>query len=152
MSTPPEDWQPKTMPAMLIMHAARYFGRLADQRLRDLGISTGQLPVLVALKNGARLSQKDLTRLAGVEQPSMAQLLARMERDGLIERQPDPTDRRSSLVSLSDKALEQIGPAKTILAQGNREAIAGLSDSEVETLVTLLLRVLSNVREKAAPE
>ncbi len=145
MRKPPEIWQPKTMPAMLIMKAARHLVRLVDQRCRDLGISTSQFPVLLALKDGARLSQKELTRLAGVEQPSMAQLLARMERDGLIRRDPDPADRRSSLISLTEAALERIGPARAVLLQGNQEAIAGLSPAEVETLLALLHRVLGNV-------
>ena len=60
-----QNWQPGTMPAMLIATAARLLGRIADTRLRELGISTTHFPVLVALKDGARLSQKELTRLAG---------------------------------------------------------------------------------------
>src|ERR1700687_4031805 len=76
MSGARENWQPWAMPALLIATAARLLARLHDARFRDIGISVGQLPVLVALKDGASLSQKQLTRLAGVEQPSMAQLLA----------------------------------------------------------------------------
>jgi len=145
MTNAPEDWRPKSTPAMLIMITARHLARLADTRFRGSGISTSQFPVLFALKNGARLSQKELTRLAGVEQPSMAQLLARMERDGLIQREPYPADGRSSLISLSDSALERIGPARAILARGNEDATAGMSEDEVETLVALLQRVLTNV-------
>jgi MarR family transcriptional regulator, transcriptional regulator for hemolysin len=145
MSRSEKNWRPRGMPTLLIATAARMLARIADTRLRDLGISTSQFPVLVALKDGARLSQKELTRLAGVEQPSMAQLLARMERDGLIRRDPDPTDGRSSLISLSKKALGMMAPARAILVQGNREALEGFDDAEVEVLVTLLLRVMANV-------
>lgn len=146
MSETSEPWQPRAMPALLISTAARFLSRIADTRFRELGISVSQLPVLVALKDGARLSQKELTRLAGVEQPSMAQLLARMERDGLIRRDPDPTDGRSSLISLSDHAIDRIEPARAILAKGNTEALAGFTESEVETLTALLHRVIENAR------
>ena len=141
-----EPWQPRAMPAMLIATAARFRSRSADTRFRELGISVSQLPVLAALKDGARLSQKELTRLAGVEQPSMAQLLARMERDGLIRRDPDPADGRSSLISLSEHAIDRIEPARAVLARGNSEALTGFSESEVETLTALLHRVIENAR------
>lgn len=140
-----QPWQPWTMPALLIATAARLLARLTDARFRDIGISMSQLPVLVALKNGTSLSQKELTRLAGVEQPSMAQLLARMERDGVIRRKPDPADGRSSLISLTPRTLKLIDPARAIMVQGNRDALAGFSDSEVSQLVALLQRVIANV-------
>jgi MarR family transcriptional regulator for hemolysin len=142
-----KNWQPEAMPAMLIATAARILMRVADTRLRDLGLSISQFPVLVALKDGARLSQKELTRLAGVEQPSMAQLLARMERDGLIRRDADPVDGRSSLISLTESAMEKIAPARAILSQGNQEALTGFGAGDVDKLVVLLRRVIENVSD-----
>jgi MarR family transcriptional regulator for hemolysin len=145
MEKPSEIWQPETMPAMLIGRAAHMLARIADARLRDLGLAIAQIPVFVALKDGSRLSQKELARLAGVEQPSMAQLLARMERDGLIRREADPTDKRSSLISLTDRALDKLAPGRAVLSQGNREALAGFDDGDVEKLIELLGRVIGNL-------
>jgi hypothetical protein len=44
------------------------------------------LPVLVALQDGRASTQRDLACFAKIEQPPRAQMLARMERDGLIQR------------------------------------------------------------------
>lgn len=96
------------------------------------------------------MSQTELARWAKVEQPSMAQLLGRMERDGLIERQADPADRRASLISLTDKARENLPAGRAILRQGNVEMTHGLSQDEVGTLVSLLARVLENVEAMEA--
>ena len=93
------------------------------------------------------MSQGELARLIKVEQPTMAQLLARMERDGLIRREPDPSDRRSSLVSLTEEAHAKLPAGREVLIQGNREAMRGLSENEVDTLIGLLRRVLTNVEE-----
>ena len=142
-----EPWRPETMPAQLIARAARLLGRIADTRLRELGISVSQLPVIVALKRGERRSQKELAQLTGVEQPSMAQLLARMERDRLIQRTPDPDDGRSSLISLTDHAMKLLAPGRAILSQGNREALAGFSKSETDQFVAMLRRLIKNVSE-----
>jgi DNA-binding MarR family transcriptional regulator len=75
----------------------------------------------------------------------MAQLLARMERDGIIRRDPDPRDRRSSLVSLTDQARARLPAGRAVLEQGNRDATAGLSPQELDVLIDLLQRVLGNV-------
>ena len=91
------------------------------------------------------MSQTELARWAKVEQPTMAQMLARMERDGVIRREPDPRDRRGSLVSLTKQARSRLPAGRAILRQGNAEMTKGLSVPEVETLIGLLRRVLANV-------
>jgi MarR family transcriptional regulator for hemolysin len=140
-----DDWNPMAHPGHYFSRIARGLARIGDIRLRDLGFATAQLPVLTALKDGARMSQTELARWAKVEQPTMAQMLTRMERDGIIRREPDPRDRRGSLVSLTKKAGTRLPAGRAILRQGNAEMTKGLSASEVETLVGLLRRVLANV-------
>ena len=73
-------------PGHLISLAARSFARLSESRLKPLGFGVGQLPVLIALQNGNASTQGELARFAKIGQPPMAQMLTRMERDGLIER------------------------------------------------------------------
>jgi MarR family transcriptional regulator for hemolysin len=140
-----QEWNPMGTPGHYFSRIARALARIGDMRLRELGFATAQLPVLTALKDGAQLSQIELARWSKVEQPTMAQLLARMERDGLIRRDPDPADRRASLVSLTDTARARLPAGRAILEQGNREATRGLSPQEVATLIGLLRRVLANV-------
>lgn len=140
-----EEWDPFSHPGHYFSRIARGLTRVGDARLRELGFATAQLPVLTALKDGARLSQIDLARWAKVEQPTMAQMLTRMERDGLIKREPDPNDRRSSLVSLTQPALARLPAGRAVLRQGNADMTKGLSEQEVATLISLLRRVLDNV-------
>jgi DNA-binding MarR family transcriptional regulator len=80
-----------------------------------------------------------------VEQPSMARLLARMERDGLVRRDTDPADGCSSLISLTDHAMALLAPGRLILSKGNREAVAGFKKSEIDLLVSMLQRVIGNL-------
>ncbi len=140
-----DNWDPMAHPGHYFSRIARGLARVGDVRLRDLGFATAQLPVLTALKDGARMSQTELARWARVEQPTMAQMLARMERDGIIRREPDPRDRRGSLVSLTKQAHSRLADGRAVLRQGNAEMTKGLSAREVETLLKLLRRVLANV-------
>jgi MarR family transcriptional regulator, transcriptional regulator for hemolysin len=140
-----QDWNPMGTPGHYFSRIARALARVGDARLHELGFATAQLPVLTALKDGARLSQTELARWSKVEQPTMAQLLARMERDGLIHRDPDPADRRVSLISLTAVARARLPAGRAILEQGNKETTRGLSAEEIATLIDLLRRVLANV-------
>ena len=132
-------------PGHLINLAARGFARLSEARLKPLGFGVGHLPVLVALQDGRADTQRDLARFAKIEQPSMAQMLVRMERDGLIQRTPDATDGRSSRIALTGVAQTRLPDACAALFEGNREALSGFTDEEAAQLVALLTRVIANL-------
>jgi DNA-binding MarR family transcriptional regulator len=146
------DWDLFATPAPLINMASRAFARLAERRIGALGFSAGQLPVLYLLRDGSAMSQKELTLFARIEQPSMAQMLARMERDGLIRRTPDPNDGRSSLVSLTEAALAKLPMAREALKEGSEAALAGFSHDEVATLIGLMRRLNHNLDRMVAEE
>ncbi|UDL94924.1 MarR family winged helix-turn-helix transcriptional regulator [Lichenihabitans sp. PAMC28606] len=139
-------------PGHLIALAARGFARLSEARLKPLGFGVGQIPVLVALQNGQASTQRDLARFARVEQPPMAQMLARMERDGLVQRTPDPTDGRSQRVVMTEVAKTRMPTAVTALFQGNREALSGFTEAETADFVSLLSRLIANLDRLASDD
>jgi MarR family transcriptional regulator for hemolysin len=143
---------PELTPSALINRSSRLLMRLGDARLRSLGLSVSQLFVLMTLRDGSELSQKELAQRARVEQPTMAEMLRRMQRDHLVKRARDPSDRRGSLISLSKPTLAKIPRALDLLMQGNDEALAGLSEREVQTLSELLTRVLANLERVASEQ
>jgi MarR family transcriptional regulator, transcriptional regulator for hemolysin len=101
--------------------------------------------VLVALQDGRASTQRDLARFARIEQPPMAQMLARMERDGLIQRAPDPADGRSSRITLTEVARARLPDAVAVLLRGNHEVLRGFTDEEAGLLVALLKRLIANL-------
>jgi MarR family transcriptional regulator for hemolysin len=139
-------------PGHLISLAARGFARLSEARLKPLGFGIGHLPVLVALRDGRASTQRDLARFAKIEQPPMAQMLARMERDGLIRRAADPADGRSSRITLTAAAEARLPDAISVLLQGNREVLRDFTDKEARLLVTLLKRLIENLDQVASVE
>jgi MarR family transcriptional regulator, transcriptional regulator for hemolysin len=139
-------------PGHLIGLAARGFVRLSEARLKPLGFGVGHLPVLVALQDGRASTQRDLALFARIEQPPMAQMLARMERDALIRRKPDPADRRSSRIALTKRAQARMPKAIAALLQGNREALSGFTNEEAAQFVGLLERLISNLDRIANAE
>lgn len=139
-------------PGHLVSLAARGFARLSEARLKPLGFGVGHLPVLIALEDRLAASQRDLARFARIEQPSMAQMLARMERDGLILRTPDPKDGRSSQISLTEAARKRLPEACATLFQGNRDALNGFTEDEAAQFVDFLTRLIANLDRTVGAE
>jgi MarR family transcriptional regulator, transcriptional regulator for hemolysin len=137
-------------PGHLISLAARGFARLSEARLKPLGFGVGQLPVLIALRDGKANTQRELARFAKVEQPPMAQMLARMERDGWIRRTPHPDDGRSSRIVLTKAAQNRMPHAVETLFKGNRDALNGFTEDEASQLVNLLTRLIANLDQIAS--
>lgn len=125
--------------------AARLFARAIDRRLQPLGLSSAYMPVFFALAGGQALSQVALAERASVEQPTMANTLKRMERDGLIARRPDPTDGRATLVSLTAEAQQKLRGVRTAGQAVNDVAMQGLSAAEREQYLKLLRTVIASL-------
>lgn len=128
---------------------ARLFARAMDRKLRGSGVTTGHLPIFFALGNGGALSQKALTELAAVEQPTMAATLSRMERDGFIKREPDPVDRRSSLFSLTPYAMEKTELIRVAVAEINGLAAAALEPEQMPLYLDMLKRIVAALEPEA---
>lgn len=136
----------------LINWAARLFGRLADRRLNSMGLAAGQIPVFTALLMNGPASQKTLAQAVAIEQPTMAATLSRMERDGVIERRPDPHDGRSALVSLTPVFSDRAEAVLQALRTMNSDAIADVPESEREAFLATLRTVVSSLERALANE
>jgi len=149
---PQPRWDPESVPTFWINHASRLLLRRFEQTLRPLGFGMAYLPVAIALEESGALLQKDLADRAHVEQPTMAALLARMERDGLIARGPHPSDKRASLISLTPTAKARLPIARERLGKGAERATLGFSERERATLLALLRRVVKNLDDRIEDE
>lgn len=122
--------------------AARLFARELERQLAPTGIAPAYMPVLFALADGSTLTQKELARRAAVEQPTMAATLNRMERDAMIDRHPDPGDKRSALVSLTPLALGKVETVERVVSAINTLALEQLTPSERSQFLSLLARII----------
>lgn len=127
----------------LINRAARAFANRLATELRPFDVGIGQWAVLLHLWANDGLTQAQLARRVAIEQPTMVRTIDRMERDGLVTRTPDPSDRRASRIALTDRG-RALRDDLVPLAEGvNRAATATLTAEEVATLRRLLARVIA---------
>lgn len=132
-------------PGYLVDYLARLFARALYRRIQPHGVTRGQLPVLLRLWEAEGPTQAELAEGLEVEQPTMANTLKRMERDGLIERVADPEDRRRTRVHLTARGRELEAVLTASAREVNAAALAGLYEGERERFLALARRIVTNL-------
>ncbi|MCW8843766.1 MAG: MarR family transcriptional regulator [Rhodobacteraceae bacterium] len=127
----------------LINHLARVFARRLSARIKPLGLTPGTFPALLELWEKDGLTQKQLVERLDIEQATMANTLARMERDGLIRRQKDDSDGRIQRIWLTDRAHALHAPATAAATGENQAALAPLSEAERAQFLALMRKILA---------
>jgi len=122
--------------------AGRLLVRELERHLALIGLSPGHMPVLLALEDGAALTQKALAERAGVKQATMTATVARMERDGLVTIAPNPEDGRSTLVALTPLALGKLPAVAEATATINALVLEQLTQEERQQFFTLIKRII----------
>ena len=125
------------------MDVARLLKTYADQRGRQFGTSRAQWAVLVRIERSEGLKQSELAEMLDLQPISLTRMLDRLADNGLIERRPDPNDRRANRLYLTPAArplLEQLAG----LGQEMMEVVLGGLDERANAR---LLRDLAVIKD-----
>ncbi|MBO0610367.1 MarR family winged helix-turn-helix transcriptional regulator [Myceligenerans salitolerans] len=128
-----------------VNHLARVFEAALRTQIAPFGVAPGQFPALLCLFEEDGLTQAEMCSRVQIAQPTMAHTLRRMERDGLVTRTPVPEDGRSSRTWLTDHAREIEDDLVRIGRGINASAVTGLSEAEVEALLTSISVMIDNL-------
>ncbi len=133
---------------ILLNDVGRMLRTEADRRARAHGMTRAQWVMLIRLDRQPGLSQKELAELLEVEPITVARLADRLEARNLIERRPDPNDRRIWRLHLLPAAQPVLDELAT-----HREALldlltAKLAPATVECVTTALLRMRATLSRR----
>ncbi len=130
----------------LINHLARIFFQALMREIAPLGLAPGQFMVLLVLWREDGLTQRDLVDRLDVEQATLANTLARMERDGLIRRRPHPRDGRAQSIHLSERARTLEADATAAATRVNRHLLGPLRPTQRRDFIAAMQAVLASAR------
>ncbi len=133
--------------AKLRMAIVRTSRRLRQEAATETsGLTPTSVSALATVERHGPLTPSELAGIERVKRPTMTRTLGCLEREGLVERTPDPTDGRSSLVAINGAGRERLSRLRSrknaYLARRMRE----LSADEVETLQRAA-EILDRIRE-----
>ncbi len=132
--------------AFILNDVARLLRTYADYRAAQFGMTRAQWAVLVRLDRFEGLNQSELAEMLDLQPITLTRLLDKLCDNGLIERRPDPDDRRAKRLFLTAAArplLKQLGVLGEETMAG---ALEGVAPQDVEQIVTQLAIVKENLR------
>ena len=136
----------------LLKFTAKEGSEVIERRLQAAG---GSLPTWLILQTLAEHEgelQRQLADRLCIEGPTMTRHLDRLEADGLIERRPDPDDRRGTRVYATDGGRARLGDLWSVMERSERDVLAGFSEHEVDLIEDLLSRLRENVWRAAVAD
>jgi MarR family transcriptional regulator for hemolysin len=136
--------------AVSVVDVARLLKTYADQRARQFGISRAQWTVLMRLDRFEGLKQSELAEVLDLQPISLTRLLDRLAENGLIERRPDPHDRRANRLYLTPAArplLEQLAKLGVAMME---ELLETIDEPARERLLRDLDAIKDNLRAAIA--
>lgn len=107
---------------------------LRQEAAGESGLSPTQTAVLASINRSGPITPSELADLERVKRPTMTRTLGCLEREGLIERTPDPADGRSSLVAVNDAGRERLARLRRRKSAYLARRLRKLDPEEVETL------------------
>ncbi|HET7848183.1 MAG TPA: MarR family transcriptional regulator [Pseudolabrys sp.] len=122
----------------------------ADQRARQFGMTRAQWAVLVRLDRSEGLKQSELAEILDLQPITLTRLLDRLDASGLIERRPDPNDRRANRLYLTPAARPLLDRLDALGAEMMDTVLEGLTPQSVERMLTEFATVRENLRRAIA--
>jgi DNA-binding MarR family transcriptional regulator len=130
------------LPSWLLGRAAARGHRLVADALAAEGVRMMHHAVLASVAELGPVSQAALSRTLGVDPKEMVAVVQDLDRDGLVERRPDPADRRKQAIEISARGRDLLARTERLGAAANDELTAALTAEERAQLVALLGRLI----------
>lgn len=128
-----------------LLRVAADINRVRERALEPYELTVGDFDVLATLRRTSGpegVNAKHLSRSALITSGAMTTRLDRLERAGLVERRPDPDDRRGVLVRLTGQGQRTAGAAVQAVLRAHDEYLAALPDRDRDRLVSALRKLV----------
>ncbi len=111
------------------------------ETFEDAGLTPTQWAALARLGEEGAASQNHLGRLTAMDPATVQGVIQRLEKRGLIDREPDPDDRRRTRLKLSAAGAELVVRHTARGAQVSARTLEPLTAGEAETFLALLKKI-----------
>src|SRR5579863_308625 len=130
----------------MLNDVARLLRTYADHKAAQFGITRAQWAVLVRLERSEGLNQTELADMLDLQPITLTRLLDKLSDSGLIERRPDPDDRRAKRLFLTPAARPLLKQLSVLGEETMASTLEGLAPKDVEQMITQLAIVKENLR------
>lgn len=131
---------------LINMAQHRVFNFAETESEKRVGLSVTQSTALMFIAKNEGCLQKALAEATGLHQSAVTGLIARMIKNGLIDRKPCSEDGRASRLYLSDKGHEKLPNIFPLIRELNEQLTHDFSAAEIDTVTRFLNKVIGNFK------
>ena len=129
----------------LLKDVSRLYSLNFERHATDLNLSVAQCRVLCYLQRNEGISQVQLAFLTDTDPMTLVRILDRMEGDGLIERRPDPVDRRARRLYLQASAHPVLKEIWRVSDRARAQSFSRMSAQDRAQLLSLMQQMYANL-------
>jgi MarR family transcriptional regulator, transcriptional regulator for hemolysin len=130
----------------ILNDVARLLRTYADHKAAQFGMTRAQWAVLVRLDRFEGLNQSELAEMLDLQPITLTRLLDKLSDSGLIERRPDPDDRRAKRLFLTAAARPLLRQLGVLGEETMASTVDGLAPKDIEQMIAQLAIVKENLR------
>ncbi|MGB9026880.1 MAG: MarR family winged helix-turn-helix transcriptional regulator [Rhodomicrobium sp.] len=126
----------------LLHRASQRASEIFAIETRDFDLTARQYAVLTTIAQQEGLSQTDLVRLTGIDRSTLADVVQRLLRRGIIQRERTSQDGRTYAVTLSEEGRDLLDAIKPYARRADRTVLSCLGDEDGKMAAQILSRLL----------
>ena len=134
----------------LICHVSMLWRRLANEKIKSLGITGTEKRVLVCIARNPGLTQVQIANLLELEPQNLIRSLDKLERQKWIKKCADANDRRAKCLFITDEAKKIVAKIKSLAENIKPQILAGLDEKKIQVLIKYLAEIRENLFEELA--
>jgi MarR family transcriptional regulator, temperature-dependent positive regulator of motility len=138
-------------PIHLLHRAGQCAGDIFHAEMKVDGLTPRQLAVLVTVAQNEGLSQTGLVERTGIDRSTLADIVRRMQRKGLLQRRRTKEDARAYAVKLTDEGKKALRTAEPLARKVDDRILDALPDRERDKFVNGLVAIVDTL-QKLAPQ
>lgn len=133
----------------MLAQVSRLMRRSFDERARAIGVTRPQWHVLGTLSRNEGINQGGLAEILEVEPITAGRMIDRLQDAELVQRRPDPGDRRAWRLYLTPRGEELLMKLRPLAHETLDIALDGIDETQRAELMTVLGRIRGNLARKA---
>lgn len=128
----------------------RTYRMYAQKRLRENGftITIDQWLVLKVLTENPGVMQQEIAERVFKDNASVTRIIELLVKADYLERKTNATDRRKSNLKVTSKGKKIISDVQNVVLENRANALQGISQTELETVQRVLLKITENCQEE----
>lgn len=138
--------------ALRIVETSRLLRSLVEQRLKPYGMTRAQYATLSHLERQDGMAQHEVAERLEVQPIAMVRLVDQLSAEGLVERRPDPADRRCNRLFLTTRGHDRLGELADFKSELGAELFSGIGEDAIRQMLATLQLLHGNIKSIQSAE